>query len=123
MKMRWLLALVLAVFGAILSWPAVATAEAKKEICGEVPSTYTCYVARAKALIHFGYYDRAIVDLKKAIDLEAGSLDGHYYLGMAYEFDHQVDNAIEQYGIFLTLDPTADGTRKRVEDMKKRRNP
>ncbi|MEY2924767.1 MAG: hypothetical protein RLZZ337_1315, partial [Bacteroidota bacterium] len=72
----------------------------------EYPDNAEYYVFRAEVLTKENRHDLAILDFKKAIELQPKVVSHYYMLGDAYFADDQTTKALEQYQKATDLDPT-----------------
>jgi len=78
-------------------------------------SIYKYYYNRGLAKACLERYDEAIIDLRKALDLESDFAEGHYVLGLCYEYIQNPKIAIEQYRKAVELDPDFKDAQNRIE--------
>lgn len=64
-----------------------------------------------------GRFDEAIVEGKKAQELDPLSIDKNKSLGVTYFWAHQYDRAIEQFHKLLDLDPNSPGVHDHLADV------
>ena len=66
-------------------------------------------MALGQAYLHRGWWDEALVELRKAQNLKPGLKDIHFHLAQVYRFKSWWDEAVSEYEkqIAVTTDPEA----------------
>jgi serine/threonine protein kinase/tetratricopeptide (TPR) repeat protein len=95
---------------------------------GKNPDTYLYQLNLGISLLGAGDLGEAVITLEKAMNSYSPSraywpplsVEGHYWLGQAYEASGWTDKAIEQYETFLDIWKDADEGLKSIDDAKER---
>lgn len=97
------------------NWPAAET-EMRKGLAVN-PNSVEIHYLYSQQLRALGRFDEAIVEGKKAQDLDPLSIDKNKSLGVTYFWAHQYDRAIEQFHKMLDLDPNSPGVHDHLADV------
>ncbi|MEW6095230.1 MAG: DUF2723 domain-containing protein [bacterium] len=66
---------------------------------------------------NIGKYDKAIIELKKAIKLDSESSNAHYNLGIAYKITGKFSEAIEEFNKAIELDPNNVSAKQSLQSI------
>ena len=69
-------------------------------------STGNTYLERAIALKVDGHYEEAVEALKRHIEADPNSSEGHYQLGLVYGYTGLFDESLEELKHSVMLDPS-----------------
>lgn len=66
---------------------------------------------------NMGNYDKAIIELQKALELDPKSANAHYNLGIAYKIIGRTNEAIEEFNKAIKLDPNNISAKQALQSI------
>ncbi|MBU4385461.1 MAG: tetratricopeptide repeat protein, partial [Actinobacteria bacterium] len=82
------------------------------------PQHATAHMEKGIVLLNIGHYKNAVGELEEAVRIDSANPDSRYFLGVAFLGIGNVEDAIEQFNTTIELDPTHEGAKEQLNQLK-----